>query len=57
LDRAKGWGTIMGGNNESFFFHSSAAADPFDKMREGDDVTFDACNGPKGRRALNVRSI
>ena len=52
----KGFGFIVAGNNAEYFFHSSAcASEPFDSLREGQDVTFDVGQGPKGPRAENVR--
>jgi CspA family cold shock protein len=37
-----------------YFFHQSACPS-FDTLREGQSVTFDAGQGPKGPRAENVR--
>ena len=52
----KGFGFIAASNNTEYFFHSSAcASEPFDSLREGQDVTFDVEQGPKGPRAANVR--
>ena len=52
----KGFGFILAGNGTEYFFHSSAcASQPFDSLREGQDVTFDIGQGPKGPRAENVR--
>ena len=52
----KGFGFIVAGDNKEYFFHSSAcASEPFDSLREGQDVTFDVGQGPKGPRAENVR--
>jgi CspA family cold shock protein len=52
----KGFGFIVASNGTEYFFHSSAcASEPFDSLREGQDVTFDIGQGPKGPRAENVR--
>jgi len=52
----KGFGFILASNGTEYFFHSSAcAAEPFDSLREGQDVTFDVGQGPKGPRAEAVR--
>jgi cold shock protein len=52
----KGFGFIVAGNNTEYFFHQSAcASEPFDSLREGQNVTFDVGQGPKGPRAENVR--
>ena len=52
----KGFGFILASNGTEYFFHSSAcSAQPFDSLREGQDVTFDIGQGPKGPRAENVR--
>ena len=52
----KGFGFIVASNGKEYFFHSSAcASEPFDSLREGQDVTFDVGQGPKGPRAENVR--
>jgi cold shock protein len=52
----KGFGFIVAGDSAEYFFHSSAcASEPFDSLREGQDVTFEVGQGPKGPRAENVR--
>ena len=52
----KGFGFILAPNSVEYFFHSSAcASEPFDSLREGQDVTFEVEQGPKGPRAANVR--
>jgi CspA family cold shock protein len=50
----KGFGFIAAGNGTEYFFHKSACAQ-FDTMHEGQTVTFDVGQGPKGPRAENVR--
>ena len=52
----KGFGFIAAANGSEYFFHQSACADMrFDELREGQAVTFDEGQGPKGPRAENVR--
>jgi CspA family cold shock protein len=54
----KGFGFILAGDGAEYFFHSSACVTaPFDTLREGQDVTFDVGQGPKGPRAENVRLV
>ena len=39
-----------------YFFHNSACVDTrFDELREGQAVTFERGQGPKGPRGENVR--
>jgi cold shock protein len=52
----KGFGFIATGDGSEYFFHQSACtATPFDELREGQAVTFEAGQGPKGPRGENVR--
>lgn len=53
----KGFGFITPeGQAQDVFFHSSALVDvSFDQLREGDAVTLDMEDSPKGPRATNVR--
>ncbi len=51
----KGFGFILAENGTEYFFHSSACSERFDSLREGQNVTFDVGQGPKGPRAENVR--
>jgi CspA family cold shock protein len=51
----KGFGFIRDARGIEWFFHRSATGDQFDRMQEGDAVTFDEGQGPKGPRAENVR--
>ena len=50
----KGFGFVAASDGSEYFFHQSAC-DQFDSLREGQNVTFDAGQGPKGPRAENVR--
>ena len=52
----KGFGFILASDGNEYFFHSSALADSsFDQLREGQPVTFERGQGPKGPRGENVR--
>ena len=52
----KGFGFIATGDGSEYFFHQSACnGTPFDELREGQAVTFEKGQGPKGPRGENVR--
>ena len=52
----KGFGFVMAEDGSEYFFHQSACTStPFDSMREGQAVTFERGQGPKGPRAENVQ--
>jgi CspA family cold shock protein len=56
LMTAKGFGFIAASDGAEYFFHRSACVDNrFDALREGQAVTFEQGQGPKGPRAENVR--
>jgi CspA family cold shock protein len=53
----KGFGFVAASDGNEYFFHQSACTGtPFDALREGQTVTFDTGQGPKGPRAENVRA-
>ena len=52
----KGFGFIAAGDGNEYFFHRSACTGvSFDELREGQAVTFEKGQGPKGPRGENVR--
>ncbi len=52
----KGFGFVAAADGNEYFFHQSAVTDgQFDQLREGQAVTFNSGQGPKGPRAEDVR--
>ncbi len=52
----KGFGFVLAEDGTEYFFHQSACADArFDDLREGQALTFQKGQGPKGPRAENIR--
>jgi len=52
----KGFGFVADESGQEYFFHQSACRDTrFDALREGQSVTFEGGQGPKGPRAENVK--
>jgi CspA family cold shock protein len=52
----KGFGFILAADGGEYFFHNSACVGTrFDDLREGQAVTFEKGQGPKGPRAESVR--
>jgi CspA family cold shock protein len=52
----KGFGFIAASDGNEYFFHNSACSGVrFDELREGQAVTFERGQGPKGPRAENVQ--
>ena len=54
----KGFGFIEDGSGKDMFFHSSAVEGArFEELREGQQVSYNVGEGPKGPRAENVRVV
>ena len=54
----KGFGFIENGSGKDMFFHSSSLEDvTYDELREGQKVSYNVGQGPKGPRAENVRLL
>ena len=52
----RGFGFIDAGTDKDMFFHSSSVQQGrFDELSEGQRVTYEVGQGPKGPRAENVR--
>jgi len=52
----KGFGFILAADGAEYFFHQSACQGvSFNELREGQKVTFEKGQGPKGPRGENVR--
>ncbi len=52
----KGFGFVAAQDGSEYFFHQSACAEAqFDDLREGQAVTFERGQGPKGPRAEFVK--
>jgi CspA family cold shock protein len=54
-DRGFGFITPDGGEKDVFFHAQSLVDIHFDDLKEGDKVTFDVEEGPKGPSAANVQ--
>ncbi len=58
FNEAKGYGFIEWEDGKDVFVHYSAIqGDGFKTLREGEDVTFEVVEGPKGPSASNVVKI
>ena len=54
----KGFGFIDDGTGKDMFFHSSALEDVrYEDLHDGQQVSYNIGEGPKGPRAENVRVI
>ena len=51
----KGFGFIAAADGTEYFFHQSACEFPLDDVREGQAVTFEKGQGPKGPRGDHVK--
>lgn len=55
----RGFGFIaQAGEEKDLFFHANELKNvSFDELREGDNVTFEVAQGPKGLNAVNVNRV
>ena len=55
----KGFGFITGeGLQKDLFFHSNSLVGvTFNELKEGDEVTFETAESPKGLNAVNVQLV
>ena len=52
----KGFGFVAAEDGTEYFFHQSACTSvPFESLREGQAVTFQKGQGPKGPRGENIQ--
>ena len=55
---SKGFGFVTGDDgNDAFVHHSAIRGEGFKSLAEGDTVSFDVEEGPKGPRAINVEKL
>lgn len=55
FNQSKGYGFIQRDNGEDIFVHYTAIqGEGFKSLDEGDKVTFETTEGPKGLQATNV---
>ncbi len=56
---ANGFGFITpeGGDKDVFFHNSSLVGVQFDQLKQGDKVTFETEDSPRGPRATNVQVV
>jgi CspA family cold shock protein len=58
FNEKKGFGFITeDGGNDVFVHYSAIKGDGFKTLTEGDKVTFEVVNGPKGPQASNVMKM
>ena len=58
FNERKGFGFIEADNGNDVFVHFSAIQDiGFKTLQEGQSVSFDVQNGPKGPSAANVKAL
>ena len=56
-DKGFGFITAEGQEKDLFFDSNSLVGVTFDELREGDNVTFDVEDSPKGKNATNVKRV
>jgi len=56
-DRGFGFISIEGEEKDLFFHSNELQGVQFNDLREGDKVTFETAEGPKGLNAVNVSKV
>lgn len=56
-DKGFGFITIAGQDKDLFFHSNSLVGVTFDELQEGDNVTFETEESPKGLNAVNVQRV
>ncbi len=56
-DRGFGFISPEGGDSDLFFHLNELKNVQFDELKEGDKVTFEIAEGPKGLNAVNVNRV
>jgi len=56
-DKGFGFITVEGQEKDLFFHSNSLVGVTFDEIQEGDNVTFDVEDSPKGKNAVNVKRV
>jgi len=54
-DKGFGFITVEGQDKDLFFHSNSVVGTTFDNLQEGDNVTFESEQSPKGPNAVNVQ--
>lgn len=54
-DKGFGFITVQGQDKDLFFHSKSLVGVTFDELNEGDEVSFDVEDSPKGKNAVNVK--
>ena len=55
---AKGYGFITSDDGtDAFVHHTDIEGEGFKSLAEGDSVSFELAEGPKGPKAVNVRKV
>lgn len=58
FNASKGYGFITAEDGTDAFVHyGDIEGEGFKSLAEGDDVTFEVTQGPKGPKAVNVRKV
>lgn len=56
-DKGFGFITVEGMEKDLFFHSKSLVGITFDELQEGDKVTFETEDSPKGMNAVNVQKV